>query len=344
LFTITSRMSLVPNDSPSSPPAAEPTKLPKPTRVDDPDQYRMTLGDHLDELRTRLIRGLMGFLVAFLVALYFVKDTVLPFFCKPLLDTLRSYDLNPQLYSIDPADTFSLYLRVSMIAAVVFASPWLVYQVWQFVAAGLYPSERKTITRYIPLSIGLLIMGVVFAFYVVVPLTLQFFVAFGSTMKLPSDYEPVATTQPLPVFTIPSIPGDPPAAALQPNQIWINSQQNRIKIFTSGQIRTMPFQSENLVAQQFTIPNYVDLVMMTLLLFGLSFQMPIVVMAIVRIGVLRLADLKAMRRIVYFALAAIAALITPGDVILATVLLLLPLIGLYELGLLLAREPEAVEA
>lgn len=307
-------------------------RRPHPT---DPDEYRMSLGDHLEELRSRLIRAIWGFVVAFVGCLIIGKDTVLAFFCKPLLDVLRDYDLNTQLYSTDASDTFTLYLRVSAILACVVASPWMLYQLWQFVAAGLYPNERKTVTKFIPLSILLLSTGVVFAFFVVLPWTLQFFIYFTSDINLPSSYEPVATTQSAEVFKIPLLLGDP--VTTEDGQMWINLVQNRVKLSIHGEIRTLQFGPENLVAPIITIPGYISLVLMTILLFALSFQLPLVILALARIGIVDAVELKAMRKVVYFVLVIVAAVITPGDVVTATVALIFPLIGLYELGIWLAR-------
>jgi len=253
----------------------------------DPDEYRMSLGDHLEELRSRLVWAIWGFLIAFVGCLIIGKDTVLAFFCKPLLDVLRDYDLNTQLYSTVASDTFTLYLRVSAILACVVASPWMLYQLWQFVAAGLYPNERRTVTKFIPLSILLLVTGVTFAFFIVLPWTLQFFIYFTSDIKLPSSYEPVATTQSVEVFKIPLVMGDP----IEPEsgQMWINLVQNRMKLFLNGEVRTLQFGPENLVAPIITIPGYISLVLMLLLLFGLSFQLPLVSHALARIGIVDVA-------------------------------------------------------
>ena len=297
----------------------------------------MSLGDHLEELRSRLIRAIAGFFVAFVVCLVFVKGYVLPFFCRPLLDALKKYDLNPQLFSTETGDTFTLYLRVSAIAACVIAGPWMLYQLWQFVAAGLYPNERKTVTKFIPLSILLLVAGVTFAFFVVLPWTIQFFLYFTADIKLPSSYEPVTTTQmAADVFRVPMLMGDP--ANPGDGEMWVNLVQNRVKLSLHGEIRTLQFGPENLVAPIITIPGYISLVLMTILLFAISFQLPLVILALARIGIVDVVELKAMRKIVYFVLVIVAAVITPGDVVTATVALIFPLIGLYELGIWLARD------
>ena len=312
--------------------------------IDDPDSFRMSFGEHLEELRTRLILGLSGFVVAFIVCLMFVRDWVFQFLCHPLLDVMRQYELSPQLYDRTGGDTFSIYLKLSAIAATIVASPWLIYQIWMFVAAGLYPAERKTVTRYIPLFCGLLFSGVAFAFYVVLPMTLQFLIFFTTSIKLPASYDPV--TLPASSLVLPAVPqlaGDP-SQPIPDGSMWFNSAQSRLKMSIGGKVRTIQYTSENLVAPLIELGDYTDMLLMLLLTFGLSFQTPLAVMLLVRIGIFELEDLKRMRRIVYFALVIVASVITPGDVITATVALVFPLVGLYELGLLLARTPRSVDA
>lgn len=318
------------------PPAS--SQRPKPT-VSDPDDYRMTFGEHLEELRTRLILGLAGFFVAFIACLTLVRDYVFQFLCKPLLDVMHDFELNPQVWGGATGETFSIYLKVCSIGAVILASPWLVYQLWMFVAAGLYPSERKTVTRYLPLMVGLLLAGVGFAFYVVLPLTLKFFVAFTTTIPMPNSYTPVATTQPVVFPTVPVLDGDP--SVLSEGEMWFNKPQFRMKIFLQGRVRILQFTSENMIAPWITLGDYTDMLLMLLLVFGLSFQTPVAVMLLVRVGIFELDELKAMRKIVYFVIVILAAVITPGDVVTATIALMIPLCGLFELGLFLARDAKS---
>jgi len=69
-------------------------------------------------------------------------------------------------------------MKVSLIAAMAISGPWIVYQLWKFISAGLYPKERKYVTKYIPLSITLMLLGMIFVYYVVLPFSLQFFHRF----------------------------------------------------------------------------------------------------------------------------------------------------------------------
>jgi sec-independent protein translocase protein TatC len=316
--------------------------MPRPRPLDDPDAYRMTFGEHLDELRVRLVLGLVGFAVAFIFCLSVVRDWVFQFLCRPLLKVMHDYELNPQLYDRGTGEAFGVYLKLSAIAATVIASPWLLYQLWKFISAGLYPEERKVVTKHLPLFVTLLFGGAGFAFYVVLPLTLQFLIAFTVSVPLPKDYEPITmgTVFPTTLPTIPALAGDPPQPIPDGAQ-WFNTTQSRLKVAFGGRIRTVQYTSENLVAPHIELGEYCDMLLLMLLTFALSFQTPLIVMLLVRMGIFPLEELQKMRRIVYFVIVILAAVITPGDAITATVALMLPLAALYELGLILARNKSA---
>ena len=321
--------------------SATPSASPAPSTFD-PESYRMTLGDHLEELRGRLIKALLGFAVAAALCLVFGK-TVVSYFCKPLTDVLLQYELNPSLLFTDVSEPFMIYIQISMICACVLASPWIVYQFWQFVAAGLYPHERKTITRYVPLSLSLLIVGDVFVYKLILPWTLQFFIYFGVTIPITQDSGTVSpTTQAATIMQVPSLAGNP---ADPPNlSLWFDTVQQRLKFVVDGKVRSITFGSENLLAPMITLPNYIDLVLNMLVVFGLSFQLPLIVLALCKIGVVEVDQLRSLRKVVYFVMAIVACVITPGDAITATVGLMLPLCLLFELGIWLAARAEKADA
>lgn len=313
--------------SPSMPPAA-------PSSEFDPDDYRMTVGEHLEELRSRLIRALLGLLIAFAVCCFW-GNQVLLWFCRPLYSVLEQKGLNTQLRYDTIGEPLTTWLAVNLIAAGAIASPWIVYQFWLFVAAGLYPSERRHITRYLPLSIGLLIGGMAFVYLVVLPWSLSFVIDFANTVPVPGGQHVVATTQPgEPLTRITILQGDP--ANPQEGEMWIDDTTSKFKLFHRGHVRSIRFTTENLLAPDFKLGQYISLVVGMLIAFGLSFQLPLLVLAVARIGIFDLPQLRAARKYVYFALTIAAAAITPGDVITATVALILPLALLYELGLWLA--------
>ena len=166
---------------------------------------------------------------------------------------------------------------------------------WLFIAAGLYPTERKAVTKYVPMSIALMLIGVAFAFWIVLPWTLQFFLHFTADIRLPDSFSPTtAAIAPDAVFKVPALEGDPPSP--EEGQMWFNALQQRLKFALDGQVRVVQFGPANLVAPIITIPTYVNLVMALLGLFAVAFQMPLVVMAVVALGIFDVDELKGMRR------------------------------------------------
>jgi len=294
----------------------------------------MSIGEHLEELRWRLILSLIGLAIAVLVCMG-LGEHVIIWFCTPLIHGMQKHDLTPQLHYTGLSDLFMIYLKVTFITAAALAGPWMIYQIWLFVAAGLYPHERQMITRYIPLSISLFIGGLVFVYVLVLPLSVDFFLDFSDAIPLPaSAVSPkVATTQPLPSMKL--LPGDP----INPKEgnFWFNTSESRFKTFLGGKTRVIPFGPENLASPMLLVDEYIDLATTFMLVFGVSFQLPLVILALVSVGIVEIDWLREKRRIVYLILTIVAAVIAPGDIVTSMMSLLLPLVILYELGILLAR-------
>jgi sec-independent protein translocase protein TatC len=305
---------------------------------EDPEHYRMSIGDHLEELRWRMIFGLMGFVVAAAVCLFYGKR-VMTAFCAPLTKTLLERNINPQMIYTEVGEPFMVFIQISLITAAAFAAPWMLYQLWMFIATGLYPHERKWVTRYIPLSLALLVSGMLFVYFLVLPWTVQFFVDFGNSIPLPSMGDPRIVDKYTPLMNVSVLEGDP--AKPKDGDVWLNSWEMKLKIYHKGQAQIVPILPSSMLAPQIRLDTYIDMVVMMLLTFGLSFQLPLLVMALVRIGIVEIAALKKARRVVYFILLIVASVITPGDVITATIALTIPLALLYELGIFLARPPKA---
>ena len=310
-------------------------KTPASKKRHDPEDFRMSIGEHLDELRNRLFLGAAGFLIAFIVCFIF-GERLTRWFIHPFIEACRRNKINPQMYTREVAESFMTYIKIIMIIAATAASPWMLYQIWQFIAAGLYPKERKYITKYLPLSIGLLVAGMAFLYYYVLPLMLQFFLAFtlGESFTFPDIY-PLTTASTQPAMVIPVVNHDPKDP--EPGSMWIEAQTGLMKVCPSkGTIRVLPFGSDALVTPQITLADYIDMVVGLLLSFGLAFQMPLVVLVLNKIGIMSIEALKKWRRVVYFAMSILAACIVP-DVVTGMIALLIPLILLYELGILLAQ-------
>ena len=308
----------------------------KPIEPGTPDAYRMTIGEHLEELRTRLIFAILGFLVI-AGACFFFGQQVLAIFCRPLITVLIHKNLNPVLFYSELSDGFMVYVKISLICAGVISAPWMVYQIWKFVASGLYPHERKYVTKYIPLSLVLLIVGMLFVYFVVLPWTIDFFVSFGDSIQLSQTNSATVATN-IPQSGLPTLPllnGDPTSP--KAGAFWFNGPESRLKFYAgNGDIRVIQFGPSNLLSPHITLPDYIDLVLDTLLTFGLCFQLPLVVMTLVKIRVVNVKTLRSFRRYIYFGISIIAAAMTPGDMVTAMVALMVPLILLYELGIVLA--------
>lgn len=297
----------------------------------------MTIGEHLEELRKRLFLGLAGFTLAFFFFMVpAIGEHVVYYVCRPLFIALARNALPPQVHTTDPAEAFMTYIKAAMISAAVIAGPWMLYQLWLFVAAGLYPHERKYITKYLPLSVFLFFTGVTFLYFYVLPLMLEFFIGFqiGGMMHLGKEFNVQPSPgNPAPIV-IPILPDDP--ANPDPGSLWMNATTGMLKIcLAPGVVRILAFGSGNAVTPIITLATYFEMVIGLLLAFGLAFQLPLVVLALVRIGIMEIQTLKNLRRIVYFVLTIIAAVIVP-DVVTGMIALLVPLVLLYEFGILLA--------
>jgi sec-independent protein translocase protein TatC len=301
----------------------------------DPDDFRMTIGEHLEELRKRLILGLVGLAVALIGCMVYCED-VLAILCRPLFRGLQHNHLNPQMITKGITEGFMTYLQVSIVCGIIIAGPWIVYQLWLFIAAGLYPNERKTITKYIPLSIILMLTGVLFVYFLVLPLTVDFFLKFTTGIPLPGPASPIVNVKVPTAFPfIEGDPADPPDGA-----IWYNKAQDRLKTRILGQTRILPFGPENLLNPMITLDEYIGFVLTFMLVFAVAFQLPLVLLALVRIGIIDIEFLRKQRKIVWFGMTIVAAVMAPGDVVTSMIALLIPLILLYEFGIWLAQYGE----
>lgn len=168
-------------------------------------------------------------------------------------------------------ESFMVYMKVSLVAGLVLSSPWVFYQMWLFVAAGLYPHERKYVYIYLPISLTLFFVGVVFCFFAVFPLVLDFLLEFSRWMG---------------------------------------------------------------VTPQIRLSEWVSFAIMLPLMFGLSFQLPLVMLFLEKISIFQANDYREKRRISILAISVLSMLLTPAEPI-SMIAMMVPLIILYELGIVL---------
>lgn len=145
------------------------------------DDSAAPLIEHLTELRTRLIRSVVAFLVA-MVACFTIAEPILEFLAEPIADILRSRGEDPRLIFTAPQEKFFVLIRISVIAGFAFSFPVIAFQLWRFVAPGLYKTEKNAFLPFIIASPALFMLGASFAHYVVTPLAMNFFIGFSDVI------------------------------------------------------------------------------------------------------------------------------------------------------------------
>ena len=143
--------------------------------LDEVEQYRMPLLDHLRELRNRLLMAVAAMVVGFCVSLAFVND-ILAFIRAPVEDALAANNIEGGLsINNSPFEGMTVWMHAAFIGAIVLSSPVVAYQVWAFIAPGLYQTERKLVVPLAVSSTGLFFAGAAFAYYVIFPYAFPFF-------------------------------------------------------------------------------------------------------------------------------------------------------------------------
>jgi len=295
----------------------------------------MSFGEHLDELRQRLVFALLGLAPILVGALIIGKD-VLALLVTPVQESLLRRGLPPTLQATGVLETFGTYVKVVLILTVLVGSPWLIWQIWRFVAPGLYRSEKRFARLLAPLSLFLTASSAAFLYYIMLPVVLAFFIGFGTGIG-----KPTVRTAPVPEgVTLPSIPvleHDPPSPTL--GQEWFNEtlMERRTVVRMNGPravVRGTPYTSGSGIVQQYRISEYVGTVLGLALGFAIGFQMPVIVLLLGWVGIVRVSDLTKKRKHAALACTAAGALLTPADP-LSMALMAGPLYLLFELGVLL---------
>jgi sec-independent protein translocase protein TatC len=231
--------------------------------------FEKTFIPHLVELRDRLIRASVAIIIAFLGLVYWAPD-IFKLLARPLMMNLPS---DGKLIVTDVTGSFFVPVKVTMLVAFVIALPYVLYQIWAFVAPGLYQSEKKLVVPLVGTSYTLFLCGMAFAYFVVFP-----------------------------------------------------------TIF-----RVMAHYNAPLGAEMNTdVDNYLSFVLTMFLAFGVTFEVPIFVILLVRMGLVTVSKLKEIRPYVVVGAFVVSAVVTPPDVF-SQLILALPLIILYEAGVIAAR-------
>src|SRR5579862_2110598 len=173
---VVAESSLIRRPPPPPPPPAEPPEQ------DDEESgmLRMSFMGHLEELRARIINALYGLAVAFVLALVFAGK-LWDIISDPAVEALKHLHVEPpQLAQLTPMEAFSIiWVKLPLLCSVFIASPWVVYQVWAFIAPGLYKKERRWALPFVLLTAGLFIAGGLFAYFLAFRFGLEFLLGIG---------------------------------------------------------------------------------------------------------------------------------------------------------------------
>lgn len=232
---------------------------------------------HLAELRKRLIHSFLCLFIFFIVCYYF-SENLYSFLVEPYAKVVKAKGLDRRLIFTALQETFITYVKVSFFGAFFITCPFILIQIWKFIAPGLYKHEKKALLPYLILTPILFFLGGVLVYYLIMPLAIKFFLSFEST----------SLTTNLPI-------------------------QLEVKV-----------------------NEYLSLIMTLIFAFGISFQLPIVLSLLARIGIINSDFLKDKRRYVIVIIFLIAAILTPPDPI-SQIGLAIPLLILYELSIISVR-------
>ena len=209
---------------------------------------------HLAELRKSLIHSLI-FLIIFFVGCYFFAEHIYGFLVEPYAKAVKDDETNRRLIFTALQETFLTYLKVSFFTAFFVTCPYILMQIWKFIAPGLYKHEKIAILPYLVLTPVLFFLGGLLVYYLIMPLAIKFFLSFETT----------------------------------------------------GISTNLPIQLEAKVNE------YLSLVMKLIFAFGISFQLPVILSLLARVGIVNSNFLKERRKYFIVIIFAAAALLTPPD-------------------------------
>ena len=228
---------------------------------------KLSLVEHLSDLRRCLIHSLMGILLGFVIC-WALSAEIFDLVRYPIAPFLKEGGL----VFTHPMDKFLAHIKVSLLSGIIVTCPYWIYQIWKFVSPGLYIHEKRYTIGFIFLGSIFFLSGVVFVYFLVLPMALKFLLMFGGGTDSP----------------------------------------------------------------MITIEEYLSFFVLLTLTFGIAFEMPLILTILSWMGMVDYQFLKEKRRWAFVALAVLAALLTPPDVI-SMFAMLVPLFILYELSIWMVK-------
>ncbi len=233
------------------------------------EEHKMSLTEHLIELRKRLLRIIIALCIGFGVC-YYYKDLVFDIITRPLTQVLPP---NSHLVYIGLTEAFFVYMKLAFFASLLITSPFILYQIWKFISPGLLPKEKKYVIPFVLSSTLLFLCGVLFGYFIALPPAFEFFVSF-------------------------------------------NNQYLQAMI---------------------SFREYLSLFVTFLLGFGLSFELPVFIFFLAKLGIVNSKMLSHQRKYAILIIFIVAAILTPSPDALSQILMAIPLMFLYEVSIFVAK-------
>ena len=142
----------------------------------------MSLLEHLEELRRRIVHSIVYLIAGFGIA-WFFHEKIYSFMQRPITFALAKHKMDTQLVYHNPIDPFNLYLKISFMGGCILAAPFVLYQVWLFISPGLYKNERRFVVPFMTATIGLFLAGAYFGYRWVYPGSLDFLLTFDKDFR-----------------------------------------------------------------------------------------------------------------------------------------------------------------
>lgn len=245
---------------------------------------RMSLVEHLEELRKRLFLALLGLVLMMVFTMFFGRD-ILHVLNRPFQEEVAKLNMDTSLKAEKLVSGITMYFTVSLISGLILASPWVFYQLWMFVSVGLHKKERKYVMRALPFSVVLFIVGAMFFLFGVSHQIVRFLMTINQWLEL----DPIITQK-----------------------------------------------------------THIGFMVRMMIVFGLGFQTPLVVLVLTKVGLVSRKTFAHYRRHVIVAFLIFAAMFTSPSPV-DQILLAVPMWLLFELGLVLAyfaekRQKEQADA
>lgn len=236
------------------------------------EEHKMSLTEHLIELRKRLIRSVIILCIGFGVC-YYYKDWIFDIITQPLTQVLPK---NSYLIYTGLTEAFFVYMKLAFFASLIITSPFILYQIWKFISPGLLPKEKKYVVPFVLSSSLLFIGGILFGYFIVLPPAFEFFVSFNNKY----------------------------------------------------------------LQAMISFKDYLSLFVTFLLGFGLSFELPIFIFFLTKLGIVNAKMLSKQRKYAILVIFIVAAILTPSPDALSQILMAIPLLFLYEVSIFVARFAE----